>query len=140
MIDGNAISYVAEVSSTANGWNSLVIPFNVDKVTSGSTELVAKTSPEQDSEETDYMVASLDVENNRLALTKGISANVPYLIKQTNNNATREITFTAADVTVEPHSRDRGSQRCRLFARCNFQQPTASGRDNLCSQRRRQRV
>lgn len=102
MIDGNAISYVAEVSSTANGWNSLVIPFNVDKVTSGSTELVAKTSPEQDSEETDYMVASLDVENNRLALTKGISANVPYLIKQTNNNATREITFTAADVTVEP--------------------------------------
>lgn len=102
MIDGNTISYVAEVSSTANGWNSLVIPFNVDKVTSGSTELVAKTSPEQDSEETDYMVASLDVENNRLALTKGIGANVPYLIKQTNNNATREITFTAADVTVEP--------------------------------------
>lgn len=102
MIDGNAISYVAEVSSTANGWNSLVIPFNVDKVTSGSTELVAKTSPEQDSEEADYMVASLDVENNRLALTKGISANVPYLIKQTHSNTTREITFTAADVTVEP--------------------------------------
>lgn len=102
MIDGNAISYVAEVSSTANGWNSLVIPFNVDKVTSGSTELVAKTSPEQDSEEADYMVASLDVENNRLALTKGISANFPYLIKQTHSNTTREITFTAADVTVEP--------------------------------------
>lgn len=100
MIDGNAISYTAEVSSTANGWNSLVLPFNVDKVTSGSTELVAKTTPEQDNDETDYMVASLDVENNRLALTKGISANVPCLIKQTHGNAPREIRFSATGVTI----------------------------------------
>lgn len=100
MIDGNSISYTAEISAPGNGWNALVLPFNVDKVTSGSSELVAKTTPEQDNDETDYMAASLDVENNRLALTKGISANVPYLIKQTHGNAPREIRFSATGVTI----------------------------------------
>lgn len=96
----DTISLVTEVPAAADGWKSLVVPFAVEKVAAAGQELVAKTAPDQDSAMTDYMVATLVEGDKEIALTAGIAANVPALIRQTKNETAREITVSASGVTI----------------------------------------
>lgn len=96
----DTISLVTEVPAAADGWKSLVVPFAVEKVAADGVELVAKTAPDQDSAMTDYMVATLVEGDKEIALTAGIAANVPALIRQTKSETAREITVSASGVTV----------------------------------------
>lgn len=100
MIDGNTISLTAELPAHGGGWRSLVVPFAVSKVTSEGVELVAKTSVDQATKDTDYMVATLAEGEAEIALATGIAPNVPSLIRQTWSSDPREVTFSASGVTV----------------------------------------
>ena len=100
MIGSDRISCTVNVPAASKGWTALVVPFDVESVTADGTELVAKTTPDQESATADYMVASLTEGDREIALRAGVAANVPSLIKQTKSNAARDLTFSASAVTV----------------------------------------
>ena len=100
MIGSDRISCTVNVPAASKGWTALVVPFDVERVTADGTELVAKTTPDQESATADYMVASLTEGDREIALRAGVAANMPSLIKQTKSNEARDLTFSASAVTV----------------------------------------